>query len=623
MNDSIEFENPDAHVNDELIGCLNLESPKSFFLFAGAGSGKTHSLVETLKAVREKYGEILRIRKRRIAVITYTKAASEEIQNRLDLDDLFAVSTIHSFLWDLIRPFQNDIRDWVQMTLESEVTELTNKLLDTKNKTTKTYSQNERKLKSKQKRLDVLPTVKAFSYNPNGENKGRDSLNHSDVIAMGATFIKDLDLMGQILVQRFPILLIDESQDTNKDLIDSFLHLQAEHRNQMSLGLFGDMMQRIYFDGKPNLSDLISPDWAMPKKVMNYRCPKRVIRLINQIRKDIDGIEQQAKSNAIEGVVRLFISDSDTPNKEAIESTVLNKMSQYCLDPLWDGEDSDIKILALEHHMAASRMGFLSFYEPLQKIERYKTGLLDGSLPGIGLFLNRLLPIIRAHQSEDEFTKMQAVRNACAIIERKYIQANSNPQTLWEKLNRGIANILDLWKDDGDPKLISILQVLIETKLFDIPSMLQPFIGTDPKSSDVEEPIDEEIQAWNDALNIPFSMFERYAEYVSGNAKFGTHQGVKGLEFDRVMVVIDDAEAKGFMFSYEKLFEIKEKTKADLDNEAIGNDTSIARTNRLFYVTCSRAKQSLAVMAYSQNPLKVKELVINNGWFEDDEIEIL
>lgn len=40
-------------VVDEIYSCLNLDDPKSFFLYAGAGSGKTRSLVEVLKRFRE------------------------------------------------------------------------------------------------------------------------------------------------------------------------------------------------------------------------------------------------------------------------------------------------------------------------------------------------------------------------------------------------------------------------------------------------------------------------------------------------------------------------------------------------------------------------------------------
>ena len=47
------------------------------------------------------------------------------------------------------------------------------------------------------------------------------------------------------------------------------------------------------------------------------------------------------------------------------------------------------------------------------------------------------------------------------------------------------------------------------------------------------------------------------------------------------------------------------------------------RTRRLFYVTCSRAEDSLALIAYSVNPQRVREHVLSEGWFEEDEIEVL
>ena len=118
-------------------------------------------------------------------------------------------------------------------------------------------------------------------------------------------------------------------------------------------------------------------------------------------------------------------------------------------------------------------------------------------------------------------------------------------------------------------------------------------------------------------------MIKRYDDYVNQRTRFDTHQGVKGLEFDRVMVIIDDSEAKGFLFSYDKLFGIKDLTDTDKRNLAEGKETSIERTQRLFYVTCTRAKNSLAVVMYTDNPEGVKAESIRKGWFHDDEIEIM
>ena len=64
-------------------------------------------------------------------------------------------------------------------------------------------------------------------------------------------------------------------------------------------------------------------------------------------------------------------------------------------------------------------------------------------------------------------------------------------------------------------------------------------------------------------------------------------------------------------------------TATDLKNEKEGKDTSNRRTARLFYVACTRAMESLAVVAYSDNPELVKNTALNNGWFSEDEIQII
>ena len=128
----------------------------------------------------------------------------------------------------------------------------------------------------------------------------------------------------------------------------------------------------------------------------------------------------------------------------------------------------------------------------------------------------------------------------------------------------------------------------------------------------------DEIGAWRSFLETPFAQIEPYSHYIQGEATYDTHQGIKGLEFPRVCVIMDDSEARGFMFSYEKLFGAKaESSRSDPSQER-----SADRTRRLFYVTCSRAEDSLALIAYSENPQKVREHTLNEGWFEESEIEV-
>ncbi|CAM5211552.1 hypothetical protein CDEF62S_05024 [Castellaniella defragrans] len=49
----IANDNLDLHVDKEIKGCLDPQAPRSFFLFAGAGSGKTRSLVSCARSIYE------------------------------------------------------------------------------------------------------------------------------------------------------------------------------------------------------------------------------------------------------------------------------------------------------------------------------------------------------------------------------------------------------------------------------------------------------------------------------------------------------------------------------------------------------------------------------------------
>ena len=143
------------------------------------------------------------------------------------------------------------------------------------------------------------------------------------------------------------------------------------------------------------------------------------------------------------------------------------------------------------------------------------------------------------------------------------------------------------------------------------------------ESDESDDPINDELTALLSLMQAPFSEIDVYRRYVSGLASFDTHQGVKGLEFERVMVIMDDSEARGFMFGYGKLLGDKmpppKQTSRTLQE---GKDSSIDRTRRLLYVTCSRAERSLALVAYSTNPDSIKSHVIGNGWFTEDEVDV-
>jgi len=173
-----------------------------------------------------------------------------------------------------------------------------------------------------------------------------------------------------------------------------------------------------------------------------------------------------------------------------------------------------------------------------------------------------------------------------------------------------------MWDDGKIPLCIDVYKKLYEIELFDLPKRIDEVIGN-------ETVVSEKIIALREGLNVPFTELISYWNYVKDNTQFATHQGIKGLEFERVAVIMDDESAGGFLFSYDKLLGARALSATDKRNADEGRDNAISRTMRLFYVTCTRAEESLAIIHYTRDTATVRQTVLEKGWFSNDEIEII
>jgi DNA helicase-2/ATP-dependent DNA helicase PcrA len=619
----------DAAADETIRGCINLAAPRSFFLYAGAGSGKTRSLVEAIRAVCKEQGRRLSLTGQKIGVITYTNAACDEIKQRLEFDPRVEVSTIHAFAWSLIAGYDNDIRGWLAERLLHDIAEL--EAAQAKGRAGKASTDRARSIESKRRRHESLASIIRFVYSPTGDNRTRDSLNHAEVIAMTADFLAGKPGLRRLLVTRFPVLLIDESQDTSRKLMEVLLDVEAAHRDTFCLGLFGDMMQRIYADGKERLAEAIPEVWARPRKEMNHRCPTRVVELINRVRQDDDGEKQVPRDDAPVGTVRLFIAPQGA-DKPATEAMVASRMRAITGDDRWIEGSQAIKTLALEHLMSARRFGFERFFSPLYAVERIRTSFLQGTGAGIGFFTHEVLPLVAALRAADPFAVTAAVRRTSPLLDRRALEeAGEGQAEVLATAKAACDGLLALVSAEPVPTARQVLRYVAEKRLFAIPDVLVPFVVPDePAEADAVADANEEaaslkteLGGWRQALEAPLVEIERYDQYVRGASSFDTHQGVKGLEFPRVMVIVSDEEARGFMFGYEKLFGAKGKSETDAKNEAAGKETTIDRTRRLFYVTCSRAEESLAVVYYAEHVEGARAAMAKLAWFVDDEIELI
>ena len=612
----------DAEADEVIARCVRASPTQSFFLFAGAGSGKTRSLVEALRVIKTKVAEQFRLHGRQVGVITFTNKACDEIKRRLEYDSLFAVSTIHSFAWSLIAGLNSDIREWLRENLKAEIEDLEEK--ERKGRAgTKASQDRQDAIASKKELLLSLDQIKTFIYNPDGDNPERNALNHAEVIKIASAFLFEKPLMQKMLVNRFPILLVDESQDTDKPLMEALFYTEAEQIGVFSLGIIGDMMQRIYMAGKLDLGSDLPKRWATPKKLMNHRSGSRIVKLINRIREPVDGQSQRPRADRGEGFVRLFIMPIDIPDKPDQENTVCQRMAKLTGDDGWKEPEKAVKTLILEHHMAAKRLGFLPMWQALHGVSHLQTGLRDGSLPPLRFFSHTILPLIRSYQQGDRFRVASVVRTQSPFLDRLGMKACGEDQSAQiAAAKRGVEALAELWDHENSPTFLDILSRIRDTGLFVLPDAIRAFSPSAEEDPDEEETAKEyktdEIGVWRSFLETPFDQIDPYSQYIRGEAAYDTHQGIKGLEFPRVCVIMDDSEARGFMFSYEKLFGAKgESSRSDPNQES-----STDRTRRLFYVTCSRAEDSLALIAYSTDPQKVRAHAISRQWFKESEIEL-
>ena len=123
------------------------------------------------------------------------------------------------------------------------------------------------KLSLIEERLERLKKPQHFTYSPDGDNFGESCLTHEDVLKITADFIANNDTAKEnrfgketfknVLIDKYPFLLIDESQDTRKELLEGLIGIANEPHDRFALGLFGDEMQSNYPGGCETLDGFI------------------------------------------------------------------------------------------------------------------------------------------------------------------------------------------------------------------------------------------------------------------------------------------------------------------------------------------------------------------------------
>ncbi|CAH1201902.1 ATP-dependent helicase [Paenibacillus sp. JJ-223] len=298
------------------------ELTNHFKVIAGPGAGKTHWLVMHILNVLQNVRNLTSTSK--IACITYTTVAGEEIQKRLGTNqNKVEVSTIHSFLYaNIVKPYIYLMKDDNGNTLVNiEELDGHDDNIATKGKIyvwqqeakNGSYLTDKIKIKKCLENLDwkledgeIKLKPRKFYLSKIGRYSIRSEemllykkqfwkegvIHHEDVLYFAYKILEEYPVLLEHLSSKYPYIFIDEFQDTNP--------IQTEIIKKLSnagsvIGVIGDSAQSIYEFQGASRQEFIS--FTLPNQTTysienNRRCGSKIVDFLNCIRSG-DELEQK------------------------------------------------------------------------------------------------------------------------------------------------------------------------------------------------------------------------------------------------------------------------------------------------------------------------------------------
>lgn len=517
-----------------------LKNKKDFVLNGGAGSGKTYSLVETIKYLYEEN------KNARIACITYTNIATNEIKNRIPNKNLW-VSTIHDFLWENIKSFQKNLKSSLIELIEQDIIKLNSSA------TSINFS------------WDRIESIQYKEYRKLQEG----IISHNDILTLSHYIFNKYPLLSKIVADKFQYIFIDEYQDTNKQIIENFIDNVSTNNNV--IGLFGDSMQAIYSSGIGDVNSYIECGKLVNiKKDDNFRCSINVIKLINKLRTDLyqEPAKKDSNKNILNkvGTAKFIYSNSPNFNIQELKSNDIFKD--------WNFNDTEkTKELYLTHRLIAIQNNFQNLFAAFYKFNKDK--ITGDDKDNLLKHILRIQNVISLYDTRNYSELMKNIDIKIVSLKDKAI----------------IKEKVDALRIETNKTIEDVIKKANTLNLIKIDDNIIPYLKND------ENPISKEYSLYCDIKDINFSEVVNFYNYDNNNSIYSTQHGVKGAEFENVLIILDNG--KWNQYNFEKLF----------TNE--GNENVIKNTLKIFYVGCSRAENNLAVFYYKPSLsviAKAKEL---------------
>ena len=616
---------PDTDADEQIHSCIKSVPPTPFVVTAGAGSGKTTSLIKAIDRVIAEHGAAMLMKKQKVACITYTEVAANEIREDVNAEALVHVSTIHSFYWTIVRGFQADIKVWLRVELQRRIDELVEKANDFGPRVRQnTRDNNKRDQERITRHLEQIEGVTSFRYGM-GSDYPKGILGHEDIIQLTDHLLKARPLFRQLVALNYPFIFIDESQDTFEEVIDSFRLVEAQMRGRFCIGFFGDPMQKIYLRGAGSIE--LEDAWKGITKPENFRCAQKILHVANAIRAQGDDLKQErglheeidGKMQPVEGSARVFILPN-TMNRNDALIKVRAWSAAADGDEGWAAPELAVKILVIVHRIAAKRLGWDGIFAALSEKapDSVKQGLLDGTGWPVHPFLSFVLPLVAAMKDGNEFEAMNILRARCPRLAANNL-AGKNAAQLFREVRNAKLELIRMMSDESCT-IRDVAMHLRGTGLLGLDERLERVLGLQaPAEAEAGGGLPSDLPVLK-FLECPAQQLTAYGRYVSDGSPFATQHGVKGAQFDRVLVVMDEEENDYRLYDYEKVLGDAQATVADRAAFANGEDNTWSRTLRLLYVCCTRAKRGLALVFFVANPVATAAHIVASGIFPEGSV---
>lgn len=557
---------------------MSLNEKKSFLLEAGAGAGKTYSLIETLKyLISERINELEK-NHQQIACITYTNVAADEITSRTDSHPAVHSSTIHHFCWSLVQNFQSFLRKNL-LGINKNWPEKIEEFGDIGFQKVK-YDLGYRKIDDKE-----------------------ITLHHDDVLAFMVLLLNKPKFQN-LFSKRYPILFIDEYQDTETNFAESLKTCFLDTGTGPIIGFFGDHWQKIYGSGCGKIEH---PNLQVIGKEANFRSVQVIVNSLNKMR---PALPQKISDPDAEGAISIFHTNSwqgsrqsgghwggDLPPEEA--HIYLENLKDRLQNVGWEFSQDKTKILMLTHKILALEQGYTNLFDVfsnngsfIKKEDRHIAFMVDIIEPVCVAYENQRFgemfsllglrtPLMSSHQDKEKWTI--DMRSLLALRE-----------------NGTIGEIIDLLHHTKRPRLPEG----IENKERKLDEWLQKTLEEREENRSLDE--------LNNLRSITYKEIIALSNFLNDSTPFSTKHGVKGAEFENVLVVC----GRGWnLYNFNQFLEWA--------NGSIPHDkqSSFERNRNLFYVACSRPKKRLCLL-FTQS---LSDMALNTlkQWFGVENIHAL